>query len=89
MVNVKLLKTIIQMSQQELKEYLKTVLCDMGYITVDRKGFLYAEGDIPVLLAAHLDTCIGTRRRLSVFPKMDVMLCLRKASAGTTGAVYI
>lgn len=67
MVNIKLLKTIIQMSQQELKEYLKTVLCDMGYITVDRKGFLYAEGDIPVLLAAHLDTVHRDRAEIICF----------------------
>lgn len=42
--------------QQELKEYLDIVLRDMRYDVVNRKGFLYAEGEIPVLLVAHLDT---------------------------------
>lgn len=49
-------KAIIQMRQQELKEYLDIVLRDMRYDVVNRKGFLYAEGEIPVLLVAHLDT---------------------------------
>lgn len=50
------LKDILQMSQSTLKSYLELHLQDMGYATVNKKGFLYAEGNIPVLLVAHLDT---------------------------------
>lgn len=44
------------MSQRELKSYLETALQEMGYPTVSKRGYLYAEGEIPVLLVAHLDT---------------------------------
>ncbi len=54
--NVHELVSILQMSQKELKKFLDTHLQDMGYKTVHRKGFLYAEGTVPVLLVAHLDT---------------------------------
>lgn len=50
------LKDILQMSQSTLKCYLELHLQDNGYATVNKKGFLYAEGNIPVLLVAHLDT---------------------------------
>ncbi len=54
--NVSELVTLLQMSQKELKMFLDTHLQNMGYKTVNRKGFLYAEGRVPVLLVAHLDT---------------------------------
>lgn len=44
------------MSQAELKSHLDGVLQENGYHTVNRKGFLYAPGAVPVLLVAHLDT---------------------------------
>lgn len=47
---------ILRMSQKELKHYLAQHLKDSGYTTTSQKGFLYAEGSIPVLLVAHLDT---------------------------------
>lgn len=50
------LKDIIQMDQATLKDYLDLHLQTLDYKTVNKKGFLYAEGDIPVLLVAHLDT---------------------------------
>lgn len=50
------LKELLQMSQKELKSHLDNVLQESGYHTVNRKGFLYAAGDVPVLLVAHLDT---------------------------------
>lgn len=47
---------ILRMRQKELKHFLAAYLKEQGY-TVDRqKGFLYAEGETPVLLVAHLDT---------------------------------
>ena len=47
---------ILRMRQKELKHYLAGHLKKLGYETVKKKGFLYAEGTVPVLLVAHLDT---------------------------------
>lgn len=54
--DVNKLKEILQMDQATLKSYLNYWLEDMGYKPIKKKGFLYAEGNIPVLLVAHLDT---------------------------------
>ena len=54
--DVNQLKDILQMDQSTLKNYLELQLEDKGYKPINKKGFLYAEGDIPVLLVAHLDT---------------------------------
>lgn len=50
------LDTILRLGQQDLKKALGEVLLEMGYVPVSRKGFLYASGQVPVLLVAHLDT---------------------------------
>lgn len=50
------LETIVGMTQKELKSALNAKLTSIGYTPVSKKGFLYAEGDAPVLLVAHLDT---------------------------------
>lgn len=47
---------ILRMRQKELKHYLVGHLKKMGYDVVKQKGFLYAAGEMPVLLVAHLDT---------------------------------
>lgn len=47
---------ILRMKQKELRHYLAGYLKKSGYDVVKRKGFLYAKGDAPVLLVAHLDT---------------------------------
>lgn len=47
---------ILRMKQKELKHYLVGHLKKMGYDVVKQKGFLYAAGEVPVLLVAHLDT---------------------------------
>lgn len=47
---------ILRMRQKELKHYLAGYLKRVDYNVVNRKGFLYAEGEVPVLLVAHLDT---------------------------------
>ncbi len=54
--DVNQLKYILQMDQATLKNYLELQLEDNGYNPINKKGFLYAEGNIPVLLVAHLDT---------------------------------
>lgn len=48
--------TVLRMSQKELKQYLAGHLKELGYEVIKKKGFLYAEGEVPVLLVAHLDT---------------------------------
>lgn len=47
---------ICKMSQPELKKYLMNELEEAGYEVISQKGFLYARGDLPVLLTAHMDT---------------------------------
>jgi len=47
---------ILRMRQKELKHFLAACLKEQGYLVERQKGFLYARGEIPVLLVAHLDT---------------------------------
>ena len=49
-------ESILKMTQGELKGYLAQQLREYGYEPVCKNGFLYAEGTVPVLLVAHLDT---------------------------------
>ena len=49
------LERIVKMKQRELKESLKGELTEQGYLPISQKGFLYAQGDVPVLLVAHMD----------------------------------
>lgn len=47
---------ICKMTQPEVKAHMKNYLTDLGYDVIDEDGFLYAKGDVPVLLVAHMDT---------------------------------
>lgn len=47
---------IFKMDEVELKEYVIDELYDREYSPVVADGFVYAKGDIPILLVAHLDT---------------------------------
>lgn len=47
---------ICKMTQSEVKAYMKNYLTDLKYNVIDEDGFLYAKGDNPVLLVAHMDT---------------------------------
>ena len=47
---------IFRLSQERLKQALEAELIASTYTVQKQKGFLYAEGTVPVLLAAHLDT---------------------------------
>ena len=49
-------ESILKMTQRELKEHLVQQLRTHDYEPVRKSGFLYAEGTVPVLLVAHLDT---------------------------------
>lgn len=48
---------ICKMTQKELKKYTKNILLKFGYPKViSGDGFIYAQGELPILLVAHLDT---------------------------------
>lgn len=49
-------ESICKMTQMEVKAYMKEYLTSKKYKVIDEDGFLYAKGDIPVLLVAHMDT---------------------------------
>ncbi|WP_455501378.1 M28 family peptidase [Gemmiger sp.] len=49
-------ETILRLPQMELKKALKAELKNRGYPVTDKPGYLYAEGTMPVLLVAHMDT---------------------------------
>ena len=49
-------KKILMMKQEELKTALTEKLKEEGYSPQIEDGFIYAAGDIPVLLVAHMDT---------------------------------
>ena len=47
---------LCRITQPKLKTYMKEYLSSKGYAPICEDGFLYAKGDTPVLLVAHLDT---------------------------------
>lgn len=47
---------VFRLSQGNLKEALVDELKALGYKPKSRKGFLYAPGEVPVMLIAHMDT---------------------------------
>ena len=47
---------VLRCTQPELKKYCRKVLRKFGYQVDCKGGFLYASGDIPILLIAHMDT---------------------------------
>lgn len=53
---MKTFEDICRMTQHEVKQYMKGYLASHKYSVVDQDGFLYAKGDVPVLLVAHMDT---------------------------------
>lgn len=50
------MEKILALDEQPLKEALREHLMETRKDVVDENGFLYAKGDVPVLLIAHLDT---------------------------------
>jgi len=55
-IDTKELIKILKMTQPKLKDYTDLQLRKYGYKPVYMDGFLYAEGDFPVGLVAHMDT---------------------------------
>lgn len=69
---------IIRKSQQALKKVLLSELTHMGYRTKTKKGFIYAKGNVPVMLVAHMDTvhkvpvktiCYSENKRIIMSPE--------------------
>ncbi|MDR3209715.1 MAG: hypothetical protein LBT36_03715 [Oscillospiraceae bacterium] len=50
------LENILKMTPEQLKKAVAAELRDLGYRVTAKKGFVYAPGEAPVLLVAHLDT---------------------------------
>ena len=61
------LKSLIRPDQSSLKKELATQLKSLGYEPVSGDGFLYAEGEVPVLLIAHMDTVHAERAEIICF----------------------
>ena len=53
---MKKFKEFCCMTQEDLKKYMAKYLATKKYEVINEDGFLYAKGDIPVLLVAHMDT---------------------------------
>lgn len=57
MRNKRLFERIVRKSQKELKEWLAITLKEYGYTKqINKDGYLYLPGEIPVMLIAHMDT---------------------------------
>lgn len=77
-MDYKLFEKILRQTQPDLRRMLDRHLKDLGYHTVSKRGFLYAPGDVPVLLVAHLDTvhpqpvqviCYSEQKRVAMSPQ--------------------
>lgn len=60
---------VLRMRQKDLKHTLKKELREMDYAPVSQSGFLYAPGDVSVLLVAHLDTVHQQRPEIICYSK--------------------
>ena len=61
-------------TQEELKETLYHMLAARGYTPENHDGYLYAKGDIPLLLVAHLDTvCPEPPKHIEYSPDLDLI----------------
>ena len=58
---IKRFGTICCKTQTELKRYLYSVLTSNGYKPICQDGFLYAKGELPYLVTAHMDTVHKTQ----------------------------
>lgn len=56
MIELKTFKKILRKNQNDLKQLLEMYLKIQKYEPIVGDGFVYATGDIPILLVAHMDT---------------------------------
>lgn len=77
-LDYQLLEKILRKTQPGLKQMLTDCLKKSGYQVTAKRGYLYAPGDVPVLLMAHLDTvhpqpvqvvCYSENKRIAMSPQ--------------------
>lgn len=66
------LVNLLRMNQKELKEFLYNQLNNKNMNPLSEDGFLYAEGKIPVLLVAHMDT-VDSRPPENIICKKNII----------------
>lgn len=81
---------ICRMSQKELKKYVKQNLQKAYDSVVCQDGFVYAEGNFPVLLVSHLDTVHRELPKLMIYDKEKNIISSPQGIGGDDRAgVYI
>lgn len=70
---MKALKKILQFNKNDLQEFCKSFLEEKGYKIINTKDYLYAKGDIPIMLVAHLDTVHNTPEKIYIDTNEKVM----------------
>lgn len=70
---MKTLKRILQLDKIELQEFCRMFLEQNDYKVINTKDYLYAKGDIPIMLVAHLDTVHSVPEKVYVDTKEKVM----------------
>ena len=77
-LDYQLLEKILRKTQPGLKQMLTDCLKKSGYQVTAKRGYLYAPGDVPVLLMGHLDTvhpqpvqvvCYSENKRIAMSPQ--------------------
>jgi di/tripeptidase len=68
------LVSLLKMTQPELKMYLFKLLQSRQMNPVFEDGYLYAAGDLPVLLVAHMDTVITTPNQMICYDEESDMI---------------
>lgn len=63
---------LCSMSQLNVKSHCGNGLKNMGYKPVYRRGFLFAKGELPILLVAHLDTVHFQEPKEFIYHKGEV-----------------
>ena len=61
---------LLNLTQAELKEFLYNYLTEFNMSPISDDGFLYAEGNIPILLVAHMDTVFEEIPKNLVYKKL-------------------
>ena len=83
---MKLFLNICEMTQNEVKIYVRSELKRLGYETVFAEdGFVFAPGEIPVLLCAHMDTvhaCIPHQIHVNLNKKSQTVISAEDGIGG-------
>ena len=81
------LVSLLKMTQPELKMYLFKLLQSRQMNPVFEDGYLYAAGDLPVLLVAHMDTVITTPNQMICYDENLDILFTEDEEIGGIGAI--